>query len=655
MAKKLALLIGVSEYGEGFEPLSAPPKDVAAFQQVLQNPELGGFDQVTPLHNPNPTEMRMAIERLFASSGRDDLLLLFFSGHGITDDSFRLYLTTRLSSKDSFRSTSVDARFIQDLSDGTYAKRQVIILDCCYSGAFAEGWQRKGDVKVEIERELGKEGRVVLTSSSATQVSFQQEDAELSLYTQYLVEGIETGAADDDRDGVVKVRELHSYAKRKVQEAKPKMKPDIIVVDDEGYEIELSQVKRDVALLFRQLVEQYTDHDRGEIRNRRCQEILDKRAREWGLSSKKTASILASVLEPSRRRLKSLERYRQEFEKEAQLQYPLEDETLSELREWRQTVLGLEDHDVTSIQQVIIAKYQSQSASSSISQLHFEEVTSLDLKSFAFEVVEVDVQGTIVRKERQQAYYFAEDLGNGITLEMVQIPGGIFKVGSPENEVGRYDDEMSQHDVKIQPFFIGKFSITQAQYKGVTGENPATQFERDGFVAANKPVVGVSWRDASVFCQSISNHTGKAYRLPTEVEWEYACRSGTLNPFCFGNTISTNLANYDGRYPYNLGSAGKYRKTTVPVDHFRFANNFGLFNLHGNVWEWCSDQWLTSSCIDLEDKNENKSDNSSIMRVIRGGSWRNEANLCRSAFRYYCGANKRLNDIGFRIVCNFSD
>jgi hypothetical protein len=359
--KKLALLIGVSDYGEGLEPLSAPPKDVEAIKRVLENPELGRFDpaNITTLINPDLAEMRERIEDLFTHSSRQDLVLFYFSGHGITDDSNRLYLTTKHTSKDRYRSRSVPASFIQDLSDDTYARRQVIILDCCYSGAFAEGWQRKGDVKVDLERELGKEGRVVLTSSSSTQVSFQQEDAQLSLYTQYFLEGIESGAADTNQDGEVTVRELHDYAKQKVQEVKPKMKPDIIL-DNEGYDILLSRVKIDAESRFRKLVEQYVDHKRGEIRSHRSQEILDRKAQDLGIAVEQSQAIIDSVLEPTRRRLKHLEDYRKEYEAEVEKQYPLSETVLKDLQEWQQEFLGLEDSDVATIQAEVNAAKERQ-------------------------------------------------------------------------------------------------------------------------------------------------------------------------------------------------------------------------------------------------------------------------------------------------------
>ena len=160
MSRKVALLIGVSEYGEGIPSLSAPVNDVAAMKRVLENPNMGGFDEVEPLINPNLAAMQTKVQQIFANCRKDDLVLLFFSGHGITDDNNKLYLATKGTSKDFYKATSVPASFIQDISLESYAKRQAIVLDCCYSGAFAEGWQTKS-VGLNLEKELGAEGRVV--------------------------------------------------------------------------------------------------------------------------------------------------------------------------------------------------------------------------------------------------------------------------------------------------------------------------------------------------------------------------------------------------------------------------------------------------------------------------------------------------------------
>lgn len=354
MPRKAALLIGVSEYGEGIPPLSAPPNDVEAMKRVLENPNMGGFDEVQTLINAESVPIQQAIQRLFKNASKEDLVLLFFSGHGITDDENNLFLATCITPKDNFEATAVSASFIQRVSRSSYAKRQIIILDCCYSGAFAMGWHTKS-VGLDLKKELGAEGRVVLTSSTATQTSFQQEGAELSLYTQYLVEGIETGAADSDADGKIHARELHDYAKAKVQEVKPKMQPEIIL-DREGFNILLSQAPvNDPELEFRQLVEKYANH--GEISEYR-REIFKLEQKKRSISDEKSEEIINSVLEPFRRRIANLVRYEEEFRKQVAHQYPLEKRIEDDLRDWQEFVLGLNDEDVASIQQRILSELE---------------------------------------------------------------------------------------------------------------------------------------------------------------------------------------------------------------------------------------------------------------------------------------------------------
>ncbi|MEM7769274.1 MAG: caspase family protein [Cyanobacteria bacterium P01_A01_bin.37] len=373
MSKKSALVIGVSEYGADIPPLSAPPQDTDAIKEVLSNANLAAFDQVETLLNPDPVEMQTAMMHLFSQASKDDLILLYFSGHGITDDENRLYLSTRITSKELFKATSVPASFVHDLSENSYAKRQVIILDCCYSGAFAEGWQAKS-VGIDFKRELGGEGRVVLTSSTATQVSYQQDNAKLSLYTQYFIEGIVTGAADKDEDGRIHVHELHNYAKAKVQDARPKMKPGIIL-DREGFNIFLSMAPvNDPELTFRQLAEKYVDHDHGELHDLAL-EILAKHRQDFakkgqGISDQRAAEIIDSVLEPSRHRLHSIKRYRERYQTEVARAYPLSQNRLMVLNDWQQSVLGLDNQSILAIQQEVNAQQEKskQSSSESASQ-----------------------------------------------------------------------------------------------------------------------------------------------------------------------------------------------------------------------------------------------------------------------------------------------
>ena len=158
-------------------------------------------------------------------------------------------------------------------------------------------------------------------------------------------------------------------------------------------------------------------------------------------------------------------------------------------------------------------------------------------------------------------------------------------MGSPENEIGRYDRESPQHQVSVPSFFMGKYQLTQAQYQAIIGTNPSR------FKGSNRPVESVNWNDAVAFCEKLSQKIGRTYRLPSEAEWEYACRAGTATPFHFGETITTDLANYNGNYTYGGGIKGIYREETTEVGSFGVANNFGLYDMHGNVWEWCQDSW----------------------------------------------------------------
>jgi formylglycine-generating enzyme required for sulfatase activity len=274
-----------------------------------------------------------------------------------------------------------------------------------------------------------------------------------------------------------------------------------------------------------------------------------------------------------------------------------------------------------------------------------------NLPSFDFQTVTVNSRGKEVKREKKQAQYFTENLGNGITLEMVAIPPGQFKMGSPYGQGS--DDERPQHLVTVSAFFMGKYPITQAQWKAVAS---LPKIERDlslnpsNFSGNNRPVEKVSWYDAVEFCQRLSKATGRDYRLPSEAQWEYACRGGTTTPFYFGETITPDLANYDGNYIYAQGPKGIYRQETSPVGKFP-PNAFGLYDMHGNVWEWCADAWHNNYDGAPRDGSvwiKNGDDNRSL---LRGGSWFFNPNCCRSAYR--CDLNRRdgNNSYSFRVVC----
>ncbi|WP_306459799.1 formylglycine-generating enzyme family protein [Dolichospermum heterosporum] len=263
-----------------------------------------------------------------------------------------------------------------------------------------------------------------------------------------------------------------------------------------------------------------------------------------------------------------------------------------------------------------------------------------------FEVLTVDSQGKIIDRVFSQATFFTEDLGNNITLEMVEIPAGSFMMGSPASEKGRSQDESPQHQVNVPAFAMGKFAVTQEQYQQVMGENPAE------FKGGNRPVEQVSWNDAVEFCNKlnqISQKTGRKYRLPSEAEWEYACRAGTNTPFHFGKTITSDLANYNGSTVYAFEPEGKYRQETTEVGSFP-PNSFGLYDMHGNVWEWCQDDWH-DDYTNTPNNGIAWTSQSGNAKVLRGGSWNNIPGSCRSAYRNYDNRDLRNGSIGFRVVC----
>jgi formylglycine-generating enzyme required for sulfatase activity/uncharacterized caspase-like protein len=274
-------------------------------------------------------------------------------------------------------------------------------------------------------------------------------------------------------------------------------------------------------------------------------------------------------------------------------------------------------------------------------------------QAFEFTVVMVNVKGKEISRRRGQANYLTEDLGNGVTLEMVYIPGGEFSMGSPESKGKQYSNEKPQHSVTVKPFLISKYPITQAQWTEVASLPEVRQklkLHPSPHRGKSHPVTKVSWHDAVKFCAHLSQKTGHEYRLPTEAEWEYACRAGTTTPFHFGETITSDLANYDARQSYRSKSQGIYREVTTPVGSFQVANPFGLFDMHGNVWEWCLDHWhenydnAPTNGDEWLDSNENQT------RVMRGGSLLNDPSMCRSSSRLHKNVSETFKHVGFRIV-----
>ena len=271
-----------------------------------------------------------------------------------------------------------------------------------------------------------------------------------------------------------------------------------------------------------------------------------------------------------------------------------------------------------------------------------------------------------LNKQRRQAWYFKENLGNNITLDMIYIPGGKFMMGTADEEVERliqkygsklekyFRWEQPQHEVTVPAFFMGKYPVTQALWKAVANLPQAEknlEIDPSRFKGDILPVERVSWYDAVEFCNRLSNHTGREYRLPSEAEWEYACRAGTKTPFHFGETITHELANYNAIYTFADESQGEYREKTTPVGTFP-PNSFCLYDMHGNVWEWCYDEWHENyKNAPINGKAWYNISNKHIEnRVLRGGSWYSNPQICRNANRSSSTPDSRYDVLDFRLV-----
>jgi formylglycine-generating enzyme required for sulfatase activity/predicted Ser/Thr protein kinase len=288
----------------------------------------------------------------------------------------------------------------------------------------------------------------------------------------------------------------------------------------------------------------------------------------------------------------------------------------------------------------------------------------IKFKRFSFNTVTVTLESGLTgvnRKVRQhqetkQAAYFTIRFTKNVALEMIAIPSGTFVMGAPKNEEGSNKSELPQHWVTVSSFLISKFPITQGQYKAIMGKNPAR------FRGINRPVEQVSWYDAVAFCQKLSEKSGLQFRLPSEAQWEYACRAinhpvssieewnaKDNQPFYYGETLTTDLGNYNGSEVYANSVKGINRQETTEVSQFP-PNGFGLYDMHGNVWEWCADYWHPN----YEGAPDNGStwlNPTSNMRVLRSGSWYSYPQNCRSAYRNHDLPAVVNYTIGFRIVC----
>lgn len=406
---RYALLVGISNYTH-LKPLPSAVKDVDALRQVLINPQIGGFAEsdVVVLMDVEKGAIEAAIYSLFANRKNDDLLLFYFSGHGVTDSRSDFYFTSLTTHKDALPPTAVPSEYVHRLMNQSRSKYQVVILDCCHSGAFSKGMTAKNVGTVQILPKLGGEGRAILTASDSTQYAFEQEGFELSLYTHFLVEGLKTGAADRDEDGQVSVDELYEYVRDKVKSVNDLMSPEIYPVR-EGHRIVLAKAIQNDKLKFRKEVEKVVSRNNGKV-SAIARNLLARKWQELKIDSPEAEAIISEVLRPYLEYNKKIEEYEQTLLEAIAEEFPFSKAMQEDLREY-ELHLGLREQDILEL----IAK-----------------------------IIKPKEQAMIIAKQEQE---LTLDLGQGIILELVRIPTGKFMMGSDEN-----DSEKPIHEVTVQSF-----------------------------------------------------------------------------------------------------------------------------------------------------------------------------------------------------------
>ncbi len=273
-------------------------------------------------------------------------------------------------------------------------------------------------------------------------------------------------------------------------------------------------------------------------------------------------------------------------------------------------------------------------------------------KRSKLETVKANQQGEVIRRLRFEIDYFEENLGSGISLKMVRVPGGKFTMGAADGEKEANENEYPQQTLILPEFWMGQYVITQAQWRAAMGPKvinaKQTAYISNRVKKPLQPIENIFWTDAVDFCQKLSRQTRRDYRLPSNAQWEYACRAGAITPFHFGDTLTPTLANYNGNYTYDQGPKGIYREQTTEVGCFP-PNAFGLYDMHGNVWEWCLDGWQSFEAGGSSEQAVQRL--SGQKKSLRGGSWFYLPTNCRSAYHLTYPFHNRTDDIGFRVVC----
>lgn len=374
---KYALLIGVSNYQnqDAVRPSPSARNDVNALREVLLHPEIGGFDEAPQVFDPDRMELEERIEEFFRKCSAHDLAVMYFSGRGLRDDLGRAYFATRSTRRNSdgqlVKATALPVGLVRDLSGSSRSRQQVMILDCGFNAQVDPAVAARANGSFSLGHQLGAQGRVILLAADDAPVVLDDCDPDLSLYTHHLVEGMTTGAADQDHDGQVSVKELHTYTSDRVRLVLPTMQPELIALRDEDGAIALTRVfRQDPRQRYREAVQRQLDPD-GRLTPASVA-ILKRQRSQFGLSDADALSVEAELMQPFREHAERLQDYRQTLSAELAQAYPLSPTQLGRLRELQQ-VLELSDEEVEPIHEALMQPYAEREAAYRTHLIQYEQ------------------------------------------------------------------------------------------------------------------------------------------------------------------------------------------------------------------------------------------------------------------------------------------
>jgi formylglycine-generating enzyme required for sulfatase activity len=604
--RRFGILIASSTFPEDpkLEDLRYPENDVQGLKIILASKDRGGFSDIKTFVNAPHYEILPILNRTLKSADKSDLVLIYYSGHGKLNSTNRLHLTTTNTDAYALESTSISIGGIRELVDVSSTKKVILILDCCYSGAGgAEFVKVRGGVDDQLQLASRGRGMYIMTASTGVQVALEKEADQHGIFTKHLIEGIRSGNADLDEDGLISMAELYRYVHGKVLD-------------------ECHQEPTEWAMGVRgELFIARSGKKPREERKQQLRSILFDMAREGLPDNILTKALEIIALKP--------------------------DQVTGTLKDYDNLLEKLYNKSIKALQFVYEWNQINRNDSGKdIAPPRSAEKPAPKPKRKPKKRKLPDIKRLLDAHEGKIPFMGApeNEITNDLGMRFVYIPPGTFVMGSPDDEPERFEDE-KQHQVTLtKGFYMQTTEVSQGQWQEVMGSNPS-YFKECG---NDCPVEKVSWYDAQDFIEKLNakEDIGK-YRLPTEAEWEYAARAGTQTPFFFGRCLSTDQANYNGNYPLEGCPKGKYRETTLKVGSLQ-PNAWGLFDMHGNVWEWCEDYY--GNYPDSKELTDPIGPSKGSHRVVRGGGWAGSAGVCRSAFRGRFAPVDRGSNLGFRLV-----